>query len=53
MLRLPYDIANRLNRRRLLRDNTALTDSITVRDYSLTDVAADSFDLFYVAHKDR
>ena len=33
MLRLPYDIANRLNRRRLLRDNTALTDSITVRDY--------------------
>ncbi len=53
MLRLPYDIANRLNRRRMLRDNTALTDSITVRDYSFTDVAADSFDLFYVAHKDR
>lgn len=51
MLRLPYDILNRLNRRRLLAQNDELTTSITAGDYFLTDSAADGFDLFCIARK--
>lgn len=51
LLRLPYDVANRLNRRRLLARNTELTESIAMEDYRIADVADDCFDLFYVAAK--
>lgn len=51
LLRLPYDVANRLNRRRLLARNTELTESIAMEDYCIADVADDCFDLFYVAEK--
>ena len=51
ILKLPYDLLNRLNRRRLLKQNHELTTSITMNDYSVAPVAADCFDLFYVATK--
>ena len=51
LLQLPYDLLNRLNRRRLLRQNTELTSSIRMEDYRLGPVADDCFDLFYVAVK--
>lgn len=51
MLQLPYDILNRLNRRRLLRTNNELTCSITMEDYRLGPVSDDCFDLFYIATK--
>lgn len=51
MLRLPYDVLNRMNRRRLLSDNSALTSSIAMDDYRLVPVTAECFDLFYVATK--
>lgn len=51
LLRLPYDVANRINRRRLLARNTELTESIAVEDYRIADVADDCFDLFYIAVK--
>lgn len=51
LLRLPYDIMNRLNRRRLLDRNTELTNSITMEDYSIAPLTDDCFDLFYVATK--
>lgn len=51
MLRLPYDILNRINRRRLLDANSDLTSSITMDDYRIDNVSDDCFDLFYVAHK--
>ena len=51
MLQLPYDLLNRLNRRRLLRDNDSLTRSITMEDYRIGPVADDCFDLFYIAEK--
>lgn len=51
MLRLPYDILNRLNRRRLLAQNDELTNSIRMEDYRLSDSVEDSFDLFCVARK--
>lgn len=51
ILQLPYDVANRLNRRRLHSQNTALTESIKMDDYTLQEVNDKCFDLFYVATK--
>ena len=49
MLRLPYDLLNRLNRRRLLERNDELTRSISTEDYRIAPAADDCFDLFYIA----
>lgn len=51
MLRLPYDVMNRLNRRRLLAQNRDLTASIHMKDYRLGGVTAACYDLFYIARK--
>jgi len=51
LLRLPYDLLNRLNRRRLLRQNTDLTTSIRMDDYRIGPAGDDCFDLFYIARK--
>ena len=51
ILQLPYDVANRFNRRRLHSQNIALTESIKMEDYALQEVNDRCFDLFYVATK--
>mgnify|MGYP005855312359 CR=1 FL=1 len=51
LLQLPYDLLNRLNHRKLLRQNTDLTTSIRMDDYRIGPVGADCFDLFYIATK--
>ncbi len=51
MLRLPYDVMNRLNRRRLLARNRDLTTSIRMEDYRLGPVTEGCYDLFYIARK--
>ncbi len=51
LLQIPYDLLNRLNRRRLLRNNTDLTTGITLSDYSVVPVHERCFDLLYVAKK--
>ncbi len=51
MLQIPYDILNRLNRRRLLKDNNELTASIKMENYHLERASDTSFDLFYIARK--
>ena len=51
VLQIPYDILNRLNRRRLHKQNTALTEGITMEDYSVVPVHKECFDLLYVATK--
>ena len=38
MLQIPYDILNRMNRRKLLRENTGLTTSIRMDDYRIEPV---------------
>ena len=43
LLRIPYDILNRINRRRLLADNRDLTQSITMDDYRIGPVTEESF----------
>ena len=51
ILQIPYDILNRMNRRKLHSQNTALTESITINDYRLQSVDDRCFDLFYIATK--
>lgn len=51
MLQIPYDLMNRLNRRRLLSQNDELTRSIRMEDYRIVPVADDCFDLFFVAER--
>ena len=51
LLQIPYDILNRINRRRLLKKNTELTTSIEMTDYSVSSAADQSFDLLFVAEK--
>lgn len=51
LLQLPYDLLNRLNRRKLLAANNDLTRSIGMDDYRIGPVGDDCFDLFYIAEK--
>lgn len=51
LLQVPYDILNRINRRRLLKKNTELTTSIEMTDYSVSGATDQSFDLLFVAEK--
>ena len=51
LLQLPYDLLNRLNRRKLLKQNTDLTTSIRMDDYRIEPVGDGCFDLFYIAVK--
>lgn len=51
LLQLPYDVLNRLNRRKLHSQNRELTETIRMDDYYVTEVDDKCFDLFYVAIK--
>ena len=51
LLQLPYDILNRINRRKLYSHNRELTESIGMEDYKLQGVDDKCFDLFYIATK--
>ena len=51
LLQVPYDILNRINRRRLLKKNTELTTTIEMTDYSVSNATEKSFDLLFVAEK--
>ena len=51
LLQIPYDILNRINRRRLLEKNDSLTRSIQMDDYSIGEITDKSFDLYYIATK--
>ncbi len=52
VLRIPYDILNRMNRRRLLISNRKLTSSIAMDDYRFGPVDDTCFDLYYTAVKE-
>lgn len=51
MLQIPYDLLNRLNRRKLLSQNTELTTGIAMTDYEVVPVTERCFDLLFVATK--
>lgn len=51
LLQMPYDVLNRMNRRRLLTENRRLTSDISMDDYYLAPASDGCFDLFYIAEK--
>lgn len=51
LLQMPYDVMNRLNRRKLHNENRSLTENIVMEDYFVQSVDDRCFDLFYVATK--
>lgn len=51
LLEVPYDILNRLNRKKLLRQNTNLTTGIKMEDYFVAPADDNCIDLFYIAEK--
>ena len=51
LLRLPYDILNRIHRRKLQKQDTSLVSEITHEDYILTEDGVDGLDLFCLLTK--
>ena len=51
ILQIPYDVLNRMNRRKLHSQNSELTESIAMSDYKLKRVDDECFDLFYISTK--
>ena len=50
-LQIPYDILNRINRKKILKNNTGLVSDISMDDYFLAPANDECFDLFFVAEK--
>lgn len=51
VLQIPYDILNRRNRKKILRNNNDLVSSIKMSDYFLSEANDQCFDLFYISEK--
>jgi len=51
LLQIPYDLLNRLNRRKLLLNNKELVTGITHEDYHIQAADDSCFDLFFIAEK--
>ncbi len=51
LLQIPYDILNRLNRKKLLNSNKELVTGITYEDYEIRAADDQCFDLFFIAEK--
>ena len=51
MLQIPYDLLNRINRRRLLRQTEALNTSIRMDEYRIATADEGGFGLFFKATK--
>ena len=51
LLQIPYDVLNRINRKKLLEQNDRLVSDVTIEDYHLTENTDSAFDFFCVAEK--
>jgi 2-polyprenyl-3-methyl-5-hydroxy-6-metoxy-1,4-benzoquinol methylase len=51
LLRLPYDVLNRLNRNKLDKANSSLVSDIQYTDYYLSEKADEALDLFFILKK--
>ncbi len=51
LLQIPYDIMNRMNRRKLLEGNTEIVNKVSLDDFFLKNVTENCFDLFVIATK--
>ena len=50
-LQVPYDIMNRMNRRRLMKSNNSLVSDVSVADFRLEAYNDDAFDIYAIAMK--
>ena len=51
LLQIPYDILNRLNRKKLKSQNEKVVQSVTVEDYFIKESTENCLDYFCVATK--
>ncbi len=51
LLQIPYDIMNRLNRRKLLKGSSEIVNKVTLSDFFLKDTTENCFDLYVIATK--
>ena len=51
LLQIPYDILNRMNRKKLLDNDNSLVSSIKMTDFKVAPATEDCLDLFYIATK--
>lgn len=51
VLQVPYDILNRMNRKKLQKGGSELVSKVTVKDYSMNNEADAGFDFFAVMEK--
>ncbi|NOR86233.1 MAG: methyltransferase domain-containing protein [Bacteroidales bacterium] len=51
LLQIPYDILNRLNRKKLHKNNTGVSATVKMEDYYLNQADDRCLDLFMIAHK--
>jgi 2-polyprenyl-3-methyl-5-hydroxy-6-metoxy-1,4-benzoquinol methylase len=51
LLQIPYDIANRMNRNKLMKKNTALVQKVLTSDFFIENGTENCFDFFVMAHK--
>ena len=51
MLQIPYDILNRMNRKKLLKQNQELTGHLTTADFYIEQASENCLDLYYIATK--
>ncbi len=51
LIRIPYEILNRVNRKRLMKQNKSLVSNVSLEDYVLSDNPEGCFDLFCIARK--
>ncbi|TAF67881.1 MAG: class I SAM-dependent methyltransferase [Cytophagales bacterium] len=51
LLQIPYEILNRMNRKKLHQQDNSLVTQIHYEDYFLSQDAENSLDLFYILHK--
>jgi len=51
VLQIPYDILNRMNRKKLQKQDNGLVSKVTVEDYQLSEMAAQGFDFFCIVEK--
>jgi 2-polyprenyl-3-methyl-5-hydroxy-6-metoxy-1,4-benzoquinol methylase len=51
MLQIPYDILNRMNRKKLLSENSSVVRQVTTADFSLRPSTQECFDLYVIATK--
>ena len=51
LLQIPYDILNRINRKKLMNKNISDVNDVSVKDYFVKDADNYCFDLFAIAEK--